>query len=61
MFKVKNRLLPENLQRLFVFKSGDDGRRRKSHFQTQFSHTTLKKGFFSEWSQTVYEFLDKYF
>ena len=35
MFKAKNRVLPENLQKLFVFTSEDENHRRRFAFKYQ--------------------------
>lgn len=42
MFKAKNRLLSESLQKLFVLRLADDDHRRTFHFKTWFAQTTLK-------------------
>ncbi len=43
MFRAKNRILPENLQKLFVFSSEDEEHGRKFHFKNQFAWTTLNQ------------------
>lgn len=43
MFKTKNRLLPENLQKLFVFNSEDESHREKFDLKHQVARTTLKE------------------
>ncbi len=43
MFKAKNRVLPENLLKLFVFTSEDGNHRRRFDFKHQVARTTLKQ------------------
>ena len=43
MFKAKNRVLPGNLQKLFVFTSEDENHRRRFDFKHQVARTTLKQ------------------
>uniref|UniRef100_A0A3B3IP09 Reverse transcriptase domain-containing protein n=1 Tax=Oryzias latipes TaxID=8090 RepID=A0A3B3IP09_ORYLA len=43
MFKARNRDLPEDLQKLFIFTTGDENHRRKYDFKQQIARTTLKQ------------------
>ena len=43
MFQARNRALPENLQKLFMFTPEDQNHRRKFDFKHQANQTTLKQ------------------
>lgn len=43
VFKAKKRVLPENVQKLFVFTSEDENHRRRLDFKHQVARTTLKQ------------------
>jgi len=40
---AKCKILPENLQNLFIFSSNNEDHRRKFNFKHQFARTTLKQ------------------
>ncbi len=43
MFKARNRLLPESLQRLFKSRSNEEDHRWKFNFKSSLARTTLKQ------------------
>jgi len=57
MFKAKDRVLPTNLQRLFILIENEG--RRKGHFRYQTARTTAKQFFYFSGGSESLEFFAK--